>query len=253
MLTNSGLWRIENQTRYNTEDLVAIFNAVEKHLVEVAGVQQLRATCTAVPGVIRFRDYSPASRSRTVSRWVEGGFERVEEVCYIRPATWGCSSERVVGLMVPSMLHSSPLEALASAVEGGAETAPVEFSKDVLRELVRFCYGDFGDSWQQVGKMEVGRVRVMRRRESRKVSMPVKALVLRDALSSVGGTLLEIQQVVQGLTCLEARHTIHATALESVGESIGFDKEDLIRLREHAQQVLDAVRDSYTKLTRAQT
>jgi len=184
MITNSGLWRIENETRYSTEDLISTFNAYEEVLGQVPGIDGVLRSVAAGVGVVRFRDYAPVSRSVNVSRTGASGQSTTmtEHVLVRRPA-WGCQNERVAGLIKPSLLHASPLEALANSGEEG-NVAPSGFSLAIIRQVVRDCYVGSID-WQVMERIPVIRVRIMPRRASKPSGAPVKAIVIKQTMESL--------------------------------------------------------------------
>ena len=242
MITNSGMWRIENATRYNTEDLVTVFNAYEAELSKHSETQglALRSVAEGV-GVVRFRDYSPVVRSIEVTRWTPEGTASGTERVFVRRAKWGCNNEKVIGLVKPSMLYDSPLAALAHAEDGGH--TPIGFSLAVIREGARDCYrGHIGaDACELMPDIPV---RIGARRASRPSGAPVKAEVIRkvrEELSPASNAIGTMRWEMEGVRAHLKRAQTHASVI-SVDFSTTMDAiEDLrIRIEEvHGMMLID--------------
>lgn len=250
MLTASGLWRIENQTRYNTEDIVAAFNAVEKHIIETT-TEPLASRCTARPGTIRFRDYSPASRLREVNRWVNGVRFGQMEVCYIRQDDGRCASDRVLGLLVPSQLYASPLEALSAGSQGpaGEEIAPEDFTRALVLQVIRHLY--FGGDWSRLSVLPMPAIRVMKRREAKKQTIVVKSLILGKAREEEGRIFNLLYDAKNHLGAAEAVFPALQNALKAVDMEPGFTLEDLQSVIARTSEILAAMAKTSDQLMRA--
>jgi hypothetical protein len=241
MRTNSGLWEIHNETRYSTEDILAIFNAYEAVLATSGPV---KATHTwGGTGVFRFRDYSPASRTTERRVWNGNEYVREENFNFVRQAIWGANTEHVIGLIKPSMLYESPLEALA-AVTDGEERAPSGFSLAVLREAVRYGYSADRVLWnafENAFPAGGAEVRLLPKREGRKSSKPVKGLVVRQLRSKVGEGFSSVARAELSVAALLANCEtiknmyasidlpcpIETTAIEDVNRSISLLRSQL--------------------------
>lgn len=139
MYTKSGLWKIHNNTRYNTEDIVDLFNRVEDIVTKVVGT--LTADRSRDEGQVMFRDYNPSQRTFRRSVWTPGGVHAYEEVvCYTRSADLRARHMRDVGLLRPTKLYKSPLESLTAARVDGHEVVPQQFVEDVLWYIITPCY-----------------------------------------------------------------------------------------------------------------
>ena len=250
MLTASGLWLIENQTRYNTEDIVAAFNAVEKHITETT-TEPLASRCTARPGTIRFRDYSPASRLREVNRWVNGVRFGQMEVNYVRQDDGRCASDRVLGLLVPSKLYASPLEALSAGSQGpaGEEIAPEDFTRALVLQVIRHLY--YGGDWSRLSVLPMPAIRVMKRREAKKQTIVVKSLMLGRARLEDGRIFTRVYEAKIQLTAAEACFPALQDALKAVDMEPGFTLEDLQSVIARTSEILAAMAKTSDQLTRA--
>lgn len=247
MNTNSGLWRIENETRYSTEDIVALFNDYEALLAANGEVQATYEG--AGPGVFRFRDYSPASRTVTRRSW--DGTRYAEETLpnFVRSAIWGAQTEHVIGLIKPSMLYESPLEALA-AVSDGAERTPSGFSESILREAVRYGYRSQNEAWRAYEQVVwAGRpeVRIHAKRESRKTTKPVKGIVVRHLRDKVGEALSTVARAEVATDTLLDRFVQIQDLYSSIDLPCSIEREaieDVVRATVRLRAQLDAAYSS---------
>ena len=140
MNTISGLWTIFNTTRYNTEDLVSVFNAYEAFLRATG--RPLEPNRNRPEGTVRFADFTPMNRTYRYLQMDGTGCSReVTGVCYVRGASLYTKHMRDIGLTKPSKLYGSPMEAL-SAPRGpnGEELAPDGFVQQLIADGVRSCY-----------------------------------------------------------------------------------------------------------------
>jgi len=250
VLTSSGLWRIENQTRYDTADIVALFNTVEEYIQSTSS-EPLASRCDAKQGVVRFRDYSPANRVVEIDRWVDGVRERVTQVCYLRRDNGRCRSDRVVGLLVPSKLYGSPLEALCG---GGAETsedtAPEAFSRALVLDLIRHLYHS-GD-WRGLSSMKLPLVKVMKKRATKKQTLAVRGDLLKKAGVEVGDAFRRVYEALSTLRSVEARYWALPEVLTPVGMMPSFTLEDVQKAVELTNGILSALSIDSDTIRRAQ-
>jgi hypothetical protein len=249
MITNSGLWRIENETRYNTEDLVAIFNVYEDALtalMEDQG-QPLRSACDGL-GVIRFRDYSPVVRSVKIARTTAEGSVCSSERVFVRRPPWGCNNEKVAGLVKPSMLFDSPLEALAHSASG--DQAPKGFSMAVIRDVIRDCYHGF-IGWDAMKGIPDIPVRIQARRASKPSGAPVKGLVLRQVRESLVPASHSIGTMRWRVESVKA----HLEEAQRKGDTIGLKLDTTVEVIEDLRARLEAVylmlQNDFTNTNRA--
>ena len=87
----------------------------------------------------------------------------------------------MLGLLVPSKLYASPLEALSAGTEGpdGEEIAPDAFARALVLQVIRHLY--FGGDWSSLSALPMPAIRVMKRREAKKQTIVVKSLMLGRA------------------------------------------------------------------------
>lgn len=250
MLTASGLWRIENQTRYDTADIVALFNAVEEYILGVSS-EPLASRCDAKQGVVRFRDYSPAHRVVKIDHWIDGVRQSVKQVCYLRRDNGRCRSDRVVGLLVPSKLYGSPLEALCG---GGAETsedtAPEAFSRALVIDLIRHLY--FSTDWLGLSRVTLPPVKIMKKRATKKQTLAVRGDLLEKAAVEVGDALRRVYEALSTLRSVEARYQALPEVLTPVGMKPSFTLEDVQKAVELTSGILAALGTDSDTIRRAQ-
>ncbi|NDE15010.1 hypothetical protein EBZ80_08785 [bacterium] len=138
MKTKSGSWEIINTTRYNTDDLVAVFNAYEDWMK--ARWNLVQPDRNREEGVVRIGDYSPQTTHYRRTRWTVGGL--IEEVthCYVRGPMTTTRHMRDIGLIKPTKLYDNPVEALSAPRVDGQEVVPVEFIKQLVVDAILRCY-----------------------------------------------------------------------------------------------------------------
>jgi hypothetical protein len=239
VLTASGLWRVENQTRYDTADIVALFNAVEEYIQSVSS-EPLASRCDAKQGVVRFRDYSPANRVVEINHWIDGVRQRVTQVCYLRRDNGRCRSDRVVGLIVPSKLYGSALEALCG---GGAETsedtAPEAFSRALVLDLIRHLY--HSADWQGLSSAKLPSVKIMKKRATKKQTLAVRGDLLNKAGVEVGDAFGRVYEALSTLRSVEARYQALPEVLTPVGMKPSFTLEDVQKAVALTSEILAAL------------
>lgn len=147
MNTKSGSWKIYNTTRYNTEDLVAVFDAYE----ECARING--ATClpdrSKPDGTVKFTDYTPMRASYRLTVLVNGMLQTEDRRVYVRGPAMSVRHLRDVGLVKPSKLYSNPVEALTAPRVNGAEVVPRDFVQQLISDAVSRCYSVemINESW----------------------------------------------------------------------------------------------------------
>jgi len=135
------IFEIENYTRYNTDDLLAVLDAIEESVAKAAlpvkaATIYTRRNGSYRPGVLVFRDYNPTSLS------MEGSFVK----SYGR--TYAANDQ--VGIVPPEKVFASPLEALA-AVEKEQVKLPMPALSQLVQRLSSFydLTGSF-NVWEQL-------------------------------------------------------------------------------------------------------
>ena len=115
-----AIFEINNFTRYNTEDLIAIFDAIESRLttVEPGGVHTYkRKVDVQISSTATFKDYKPSQHFKLHRRWdnSQGRMVSVRIRQHIKAsARW---RDPDIRLVPPEMIHLDPLSALAAAEE----------------------------------------------------------------------------------------------------------------------------------------
>ena len=119
------IFTVENYTRYNTDDIIALMSAIEEAIypdgVKPVAAQVWRPRVGRVnsSGTLRFKVYSPKPGSEN---FVKG-----------RGAHYVSSED--VRIVVPERLYDSPVEALASTAEGG-HRVPYKLMEQLVEALV---------------------------------------------------------------------------------------------------------------------
>lgn len=130
MKTKSGQWEIVNATRYNTEDIVAVFNGFEDMLTRLT--QGHKPDRDREEGLIRFSDFSPMNPTYNTNR----GEVRV----WVRGASYTCKHLRDVGLLKPNKLYDNPVQALSAPRLEGKEQVPSGFVAAMVTHIVAPAY-----------------------------------------------------------------------------------------------------------------
>ena len=123
--TSRGTIGIENQTRYNTDDLLAIANWLESHVPED------RAPLRPAGSVLQFIDWRHTVPFVTSTLWVSGERQTTRTPNWVSPDP--SNGWNVVQIVPPDRLYPNPIEALAW--EG--EEAPAELVQMVFVRLDR--------------------------------------------------------------------------------------------------------------------
>ena len=120
------LFEIKNFTRYNTEDLIAIFDAIESRLttVEPGGVymysmySRTGKVDVQISSTATFKDYKPSQHFKLHRPWdnSQGRMVSVRIRQHIK-ATPGWKRDPDIRLVPPEMIHVDPLSALAAVEE----------------------------------------------------------------------------------------------------------------------------------------
>lgn len=170
MFTASGSWEIINTTRYNTEDIVRVFDRYEVWLQD----QEFKAQPARKreTGQVKIGDYSPSTLTYQRNRFTPGGGMVQETVhCYVRGPHIGTTHVRDVGLVKPSKLYTEPLEALSAPSRNGVEVVPDGFVRQFVLDAVSKCYTHYPGTAAIDTTFDLSdlHIRVMRRRESNEV------------------------------------------------------------------------------------
>lgn len=138
MKTKSGSWDIVNGTRYNTEDIVRVFDAYEEWLDRVHGGWKVNRFKDE--GIVQILDYTTKVATYTRSVWGPNGFERETVRAYVRGPAPYVKHLRDVGLIKPSRLYDNPVEALSAPTRDGREIVPAEFLDQFIKMAVAPLY-----------------------------------------------------------------------------------------------------------------
>jgi hypothetical protein len=247
MKTNSGLWDIINETRYNTEDLVGIFNAYEKAITDLG--RPLKAVDGGRQGTVRFRDYSPATIETHTRGFVRAG-ERVYEAqrALVRRPAHGCSWERVAGIVRPSKLYNSPLEALAAVTDRGEE-APGDLSQAIWFDVVRDCYDVDFSTWVWVRDATVlPAIRIMRRRESAPSGAPVRAEFLNRMYRSTSSMSWELYKSERRVGKIIGESAYYASVSGKIGYEDTGIHEIALELEQLQAELRQLIKAEITKV-----
>ena len=123
--TKYGVLTIANSTRYNTDDLLALFNSYEDSIVSCGHTPRLDAPHTSMVDVV---DYKPGRIYANRDLWDETEQRSVTTRVYqyVKPLSWSITSRSVVGLVPPDRLYDNPVEALTKIDSAFAPPLMVE-------------------------------------------------------------------------------------------------------------------------------
>jgi hypothetical protein len=139
LYSTSGV-HIVNYTRYNTEDLLALVNAVEEGLKQQGCREAGFAWTGGNQPQIVFRDYSTKIMWVRQSRYDEAANKYVSS--QVRNYVETSSSWNRIGgelaVVPPGKIHEDPLEALTAMSGDGAQRIPAAMLGDLWRGLIQF-------------------------------------------------------------------------------------------------------------------
>jgi len=139
--TKHGVLTIENSTRYNTDDLVGLFNRYEDNLVAAGHTPRLDSCHTSTVDVV---DYKPGRIYVDRTRWNEQTQRSVptRDYQYVKPMSWSITTRNVIGLVPPDRLYDNPVEALTKL---DAALAPPLMVEQILTRIAGFY---LTESWE---------------------------------------------------------------------------------------------------------
>jgi hypothetical protein len=179
-----AIFEIKNYTRYNTEDLLALFDAAESEL-RGRGLSPQRVESPyrmgVIDAVVSFKDYSPSDSFTTKSHWDNDARRYIsyELRRYVKEVeTWKPSPN--IRLIPPSKIYTNPMEALASTA--GDEVIP-RAMMEALAERIATLYRGGAEIVALLAGMTV---RIMPKRAAT-VDKAEKERVARDAARKTWG------------------------------------------------------------------
>jgi len=148
----NGLYSIVNSTRYNTDDLVALFQDLVKAYEERGFTVEHAHDGTPQGMVIDIEDYNPSSVWEQKRQYDPGTnqYSTKKSRIYVKRGGYSLTVRFKVGLIPPEKLYDNPLEALVSADED--ERAPAEMAERIIcrfQEMLSFTKeGESSYDWQ---------------------------------------------------------------------------------------------------------
>ena len=112
------IFEVVNYTYYNTEDILKIFDLVEKAVeantgkVDPSYARRWRSEGERLPLHVTFKDYTPASYTAVTHNWQNSKKVEVRERVYVKDSSSPSTDIRIV---TPDHLWDTPIEALAAA------------------------------------------------------------------------------------------------------------------------------------------
>ena len=138
--TKHGVLTIANSTRYNTDDLLALFNSYEDGIVSCGQTPRLDAPHTSMVDVV---DYKPGRIYADRNYWdvTEHRSVTTRVYQYVKPLSWSITSRNVVGLVPPDRLYDNPVEALTKI--DSAFAPPLMVEQIMARLAGLYFYGSW--------------------------------------------------------------------------------------------------------------
>jgi hypothetical protein len=234
MFTETGSWEIINTTRYSTDDIVAVFERYEDWLRRLHG--EARPARNREQGQVRIGDYSPSTLTYVRTRYTPTGYASETVHCYVRGPHVAATHMRDIGLIKPTKLYTSALEALSAPTLEGAEIVPEEFVRQFVTDAVSRCYRHVPSGTVIERDFDITglHIRVMKRRassEPRGRSRGVQVSALRNAhnefywaLNSLTSALSRVNEHNQGLdqrfAALQVERAVTAEMLAGLAAAI---------------------------------
>lgn len=170
--TDLGFLGIENQTRYNTEDILAIANWCESQLKE--------APRRPIGSVLQFVNWRHETPFRHVRRWEDASDQYVIKAVHNWLELDSGHAWNVVKVVPPDRLFQNPVEALAFQFDEAPELLVKLLTDRLTKELGVYFDVDVGEVAKKF------RIRINAERGSR-----VRAAIDLPARVSIGGTRLQ--------------------------------------------------------------
>lgn len=242
MFTDSGAWEIINTTRYNTEDIVGVFNRYEELLLR-SGVA-VSANRNREHGQVKLGDYSPKFLSYERNVWTPNGFQRETVPCYVRGPMTTTRHLRDVGLVRPSKLYENPVEALSAPRVEGSEVVPVKFVMQFVTDAVSMCYDPVIPSTVITERFdfEAAHIRVNRNRANKKHSGRSRAAILSGLHTDhrhLSWTVHVLHQAVR--SCQEKNLASIQTRFNDLGLERRANQEAFAQLMQALERFTDVV------------
>ena len=134
--TKTGLFNIVNGTRYSTDEIVALFDAITDAFERRGNTVEPAHSETSKGTALDVCDYNPNSPWDQTRTWDAESNTYVikRERAFVKRSGYSLTTRFKVGLLPPEKLYENPLEALVSA--DGEERAPTRMTQ---RLVERFC------------------------------------------------------------------------------------------------------------------
>jgi hypothetical protein len=241
--TLSGSARVRNLTHYNTEDLLALIDKVERTF-------EKREWCSSVTDnmvgglekVIEFREFTGKPRDITPY----GKTEKVRT--FVMSRRW--RTPLLFRLLPPEKLYISPVQSLAVSVEGESETVPAHMVIQLADALAQMYYQPYqrghvrGTDWEKVVKNISLRINRNRKARSRKQAILARKRELlhknyrraKYRIGQVESALINLQEAFTSMERYAKGMGMDMTAINEMVTSLHVSKETFNTLRDSAEK-----------------
>jgi hypothetical protein len=238
--TLSGSARVRNLTHYNTEDLLALIDEVERTF-------EKREWCSSVTDnmvgglekVIEFREFT--GKPRDIRLPVRG--EKIRT--FVMSRRW--RTPLLFRLLPPEKLYISPVQSLAVSVEGESETVPAHMVIQLADALAQMYYQRgrvVGTTWEKV--VENISLRINRNRKPRSRKQAILARKRELLHKNYHRAKYRIGQVESALSNLQEAFT----SMERYAKGMGIDMtaiNEMVTLLRVSKETFNTLRDSAEK------
>jgi hypothetical protein len=220
--TKNNLITIENSTRYNTADIVAVFNALEDCFTRAGLVPTRDEDHAATADVV---DFNPASVRYVVSEYnhTTHTSSKVYRYRYVKNGSWALASRNVIGLVPPEKLYPDPLEALTRTDD---KLAPPEMGVQLLDRAMRFytfyryeTRREFAEAVRDLVKSGKLPIRIEAKRAGAKISDIKRRKAAALAQGRARGLEVELKRIREEL----GRRTLEMANLLEACNAAGLD------------------------------
>ena len=255
------LLEVRNYTYYNTDDLIAVVEAVEAYLRKGEGGGALQTAWKTswrhddgrIDPVVAFKDYGTAKTYRNTAFYDEASrcTRHANSRIYVKLNNrWGPPKKGEVRIIPPSKLWLDPLEQIAACKDGGDTLLPSEAVAQIVSLLVTF-YSEGRVSLDEratAGRKIVAQgltVRVMPKRAAKVTTTERHRVALADATDSWSDVRYRLKRTQE-----EARRSAehHSSAMNRLRRSKVTLTPEMIMMDEKLSEALRCVDTAYEAL-----
>lgn len=244
IITTAGPFKFINRTKYNSDDIAAMFlrfieiarEIYQDPALEVKASQYRAGRFVDVYDIC---DFNPKQVFQKVRTWDNNSGKAVEQVRpdYASEPGNSPSTAWKIGLVPPDRLYSTPLEALSAGTEAAV---PVEFKVQLMAALTSRFTGGALDSNYQTGRVVIEaakeaaktmELRVMKKRANPTSSDDRRLRVARTRGANVlNGLVWQLGDVYRLALSASSYAESCVSTLRDAEVEIPFTKEELVQI-----------------------